>query len=245
VIWHLYDCYLRPGGGYFGAKKACEPVHIQYSYDDHSIVVVNSFYQALGKMTGSARIYDLRMQEKYSNRTSAEIQPDSVTRLFVLPELPELTSTHFLQLELTDVEGKVKSSNFYWLSTKPDMVDWDRGTGAYTPQKSFADFSELAKLPPTTLKISSHNDFKGADDITSVSVENPSDHLAFFIHLSVLKGSGGEEILPVLWEDNYFSLRPGEKRTLSAIYSRKDTEGTSPVVTVDGWNIKEAQVATK
>ena len=134
----------------------------------------------------------------------------------------------------------------YWFS------DNDRGggfgfatAGAYTPQKSFADFSELAKLPPTTLKISSHNGFKGEDDITSVSVENPSDHLAFFIHLGVLKGSGGEEILPVRWEDNYFSLRPGEKRTLSAIYSRKDTEGTSPVVTVDGWNIKEAQVATK
>src|ERR1035438_903968 len=43
MIWHLYDWYLRPGGSYFGAKKACEPLHVQYSYDDRSIVVVNSF----------------------------------------------------------------------------------------------------------------------------------------------------------------------------------------------------------
>ncbi|MGA7707180.1 MAG: sugar-binding domain-containing protein, partial [Acidobacteriaceae bacterium] len=32
VIWHLYDYYLQTGGGYFGTKKACEPLHVQYSY---------------------------------------------------------------------------------------------------------------------------------------------------------------------------------------------------------------------
>ncbi|MGC1920593.1 MAG: sugar-binding domain-containing protein, partial [Acidobacteriaceae bacterium] len=31
VIWHLYDYYLQTGGGYFGTKKACEPLHVQYS----------------------------------------------------------------------------------------------------------------------------------------------------------------------------------------------------------------------
>ena len=37
MIWHLYDFYLRPGGGYFGAKKAMEPLHPVYGYDDHSV----------------------------------------------------------------------------------------------------------------------------------------------------------------------------------------------------------------
>jgi exo-1,4-beta-D-glucosaminidase len=31
LIWHLYDYYLVPAGGYFGTKKACEPVHVQYA----------------------------------------------------------------------------------------------------------------------------------------------------------------------------------------------------------------------
>ena len=31
LIWHLYDYYLQPAGGYFGTKKACEAVHVQYS----------------------------------------------------------------------------------------------------------------------------------------------------------------------------------------------------------------------
>jgi exo-1,4-beta-D-glucosaminidase len=131
------------------------------------------------------------------------------------------------------------SSNFYWLSTKPDVLDWDKGTGQYTPEKSFADLKDLAKLPRTTLKISWQNDSKGEDGVTNVSVQNPSNHLAFFVHLSVLKGSHGDEILPVRWEDNYFSLGPGEKREISAIYRRKDVQGSTPVVTVDGWNINE------
>jgi len=243
VIWHLYDFYLRPGGGYFGAKKGCEPLHIQYSYDDHSIAVVNSYYRGFGKLSGRARIYDLNMNEKYSKRASFDIPPDSITRVFAILEIPQLTTTYFLQLELTDSQGKLLSSNFYWLSTKPDIVDWDKATGQYTPEKSFADLSELAKLPPTTLNLSSQNESKGEDGITSVSVGNPSNHLAFFIHLSVLKGRGGDEILPVRWEDNYFPLRPGEKRTISAVYSLKDAQGSTPVVTVDGWNISEAEVA--
>ena len=53
MIWHLYDWYLRPGGSYFGAKKANEPLHIQYSYDDGSVVVVNSFYEALSGDEGA------------------------------------------------------------------------------------------------------------------------------------------------------------------------------------------------
>ena len=43
LIWHLYD--LQPSNlpaGYFGTKKANEPVHIMYAYDDRSIAVVNS-----------------------------------------------------------------------------------------------------------------------------------------------------------------------------------------------------------
>jgi len=43
----LYDYYLDAGAGYFAVKKACEPLHIQYSYDDGSVVVVNSTYESI------------------------------------------------------------------------------------------------------------------------------------------------------------------------------------------------------
>jgi hypothetical protein len=50
MIWHLYDYFLRPGGGYFGTKKACEPLHVQYSYDDRSVVLINSTYRETKKL---------------------------------------------------------------------------------------------------------------------------------------------------------------------------------------------------
>ena len=41
LIWHLYDYYLRPAGGYFGAQRACEPLHVQYGYHDRAVAVVS------------------------------------------------------------------------------------------------------------------------------------------------------------------------------------------------------------
>jgi hypothetical protein len=38
----------------------------------------------------------------------------------------------------------------------------------------------------------------------------------------------------VLWEDNYFSLLPGQTRTITAMYQ---TLKAKTVVEVDGWNV--------
>ena len=51
-----------------------------------------------------------------------------------------------------------------------------------------------------------------------ITVRNPTPHLAFFVHLTVRKGKDGEDIKPIYWDDNYFSLMPGEKREITAAY---------------------------
>ncbi len=237
MIWHLYDWYLRPGGSYFGAKKANEPLHVQYSYDDRSVAVVNSYYRAFPAMKVSARVYNLDMAEKFSRQADVDLGPDSVVRAFTLPAINGLTGTYFLRLDLTDPSGKTASTNFYWLSTKPEELDWDRSTWYYTPTKSFADFTALERLPKAELNIASASDARGADRITRVTIENPSRHLAFAIRLKVNRASEGEEILPVLWDDNYFSLLPGEKREVAATYRAKDLGKAQPVVEVEAWNV--------
>jgi exo-1,4-beta-D-glucosaminidase len=116
LIWHLYDYYLRPGGEYFGAKKACEPLHPLYSYDDRSIWVVNSSYQDVPKLRLTTRVYDLDFTEKYSQPAMLDASADSSSKVFTLPDIDGLTSTYFLQLTLDDDTGKRLSTNFYWLS---------------------------------------------------------------------------------------------------------------------------------
>jgi len=106
-----------------------------------------------------------------------------------------------------------------------------------TPTASYADYTELRTLPKIALKVISRTERKSEDSVTHVTLENPSKSLAFFIRLKVDKGAGGEEILPVLWEDNYFSLLPGEKREVTATYRAAELGTAKPSVEVKGWNV--------
>src|ERR1700741_4094912 len=63
--WPLSGYYLDGGAGYFAAKKACEPLHIQYSYDDQSIVVVNSTYSPAAGLHANVHVYSADWKELY------------------------------------------------------------------------------------------------------------------------------------------------------------------------------------
>src|SRR5260221_14146745 len=93
LIWHLYDYYLVPTGGYFGTKKACEPVHVQYSYDDNSVAVINETYETLKGTRVSAKIYNIDAKQKASRETTLDLGADSSTKSFALPTSEGLTST--------------------------------------------------------------------------------------------------------------------------------------------------------
>jgi len=243
LVFHLYDTYLRPGGAYFGAKKGCERVHIQYSYDDQSIVVVNSTYAPLKDLKAKVEVYNLDLTRKFARETTVDVPEDGVSKVVILPELRGLSVTYFVRLTLQDAVGYELSRNFYWLSTKQDVMDWEhssQGTGA--PTLSYSDLTGLEGLPPVSLKGKVQTEPAGDEDHTWVAIENPTSHLAFFVHLKVSKGRDGEEVLPVLWEDNYFSLTPGEKRRITATYRRKDLAGAAPVVQVEGWNVPKVSL---
>ncbi|HLY62644.1 MAG TPA: glycosyl hydrolase family 2 [Terriglobia bacterium] len=240
LIWHLFDYYLRPAGGYYGTQKACELLHVQYSYDDASVVVVNSLYQDFKDFKVTAKVYNLDLTPKFSRDVRVEIGPDSSTRVLEIPKIADLSTTYFLQLRLEDHLGALVSSNFYWLSTKPDEQDWAGTKWYYTPVKSYADFTSLKDLPRAEVKVSGSFERKGNDQVAQVMVENRSSHLAFFVHLQVMKKKGGDEVLPVLWEDNYFELMPRESRKLTATYMGPNGLGAGAVVEADGWNVQPA-----
>jgi exo-1,4-beta-D-glucosaminidase len=233
MIWHLYDFYLRPGGSYFGARKAGEPLHVQYAYDDRSVVVVNSGLQAHTGLKATARVIDLASKTRFEKSAPVEVGPDGSVKLFQVPELPDLTGTWFLALQLDDRSGRSVSRNVYWLSTKPDVLQWDKSEWYMTPLTQYADLTGLQQLPQAQLKAAVAFEAGRA----RVTLENPSQALAFFVHLAVRKGSGGEEVLPVLWDDNYVTLLPGETREIDARYAPKDLGAAKPAVSVEGWNV--------
>jgi len=236
MIWHLYDYYLRPGGGYFGAKRAMEALHPIYGYDDHSIWVVSSQYEDVKGLKLTTKIYNLDMTEEFTQSNALDASADSTAKIFALPDVAGLSPTYFLALRLEDSSGKLVGSNFYWLSTKPETLDWAKSTWWMTPTASYADFTALSQLPKVKLKVTERSERKGEDEITHVTLENPSKSLAFFVRVKVDKGVKGEEILPVVWEDNYLSLMPGEKREVTATYRASELGAAKPAVEVSGWN---------
>jgi exo-1,4-beta-D-glucosaminidase len=237
LIWHLYDYYLVPAGGYFGTKKAMEPVHVQYSYDDHSVTVVNSLYTALEGRKVSAKIYNIDATEKASREATMDLAADSSTKAFDLPKVDGLSKTYFLRLQLHAPGGELVSDNFYWLSTKADTLNWaKRQDTVYTPQAEFADLTGLNSLPQVSLRTSSAL----GNGEAHVTLMNPANAIAFMVHVRVTRGNGGEDITPIFWNDNYFSLLPGEQRTVTAKFLRPSEDGPKPFLVVEGWNVAPA-----
>ncbi|MBS0389188.1 MAG: exo-beta-D-glucosaminidase, partial [Proteobacteria bacterium] len=192
----------------------------------------------------SATVLDSNAVVKYSHEVTVDAPADSTARVLKLPHVEGLTPAYFLDLRVVDADGKLVGSNFYWLSTHAETLDWPKSTWWTTPTKSFADFTSLAQLPKVKLLVRSTTARDGDQSVTHVVVENPSKSVAFFVRLKLSKGPGGDEVLPVIWQDNYISLLPGEKRELSASYRTADLGGAPAHVAVQGWNV-DARAAAR
>ena len=129
------------------------------------------------------------------------------------------------------------SSNFYWLSTQPDVIDWTAPDYPAAQLKTYADFTGLQDLQPAKVSVAWNSVPGDPDQVDNVTVRNESKNLAFFVHLTVLKGQNGGDVAPVYWSDNYFPLLPGESRLVTATYPQKLLDGAVSYIQVDGWNV--------
>ena len=248
TYWHLYDYFLYPAGGYFGTKKACEPLHVQYSYDDRSVVVVSSLREAASGLTVSARVFDFGLKELFSRESKADVEADSAKQVLTLPPFPAEpgAATYFVRLSLRDKSGKEISSNFYWLPARLSTLAWDKTPDtAFTPIATFEDLTALNGLPQVRLQAVAKFEKAEGSDRVRVTIENPGRSLAFQVHVGVRKAHSEDEILPVLWDDNYVSLLPGESKVMTARYLEGGAVGSGASVLVDGWNVEPVEIAVE
>jgi exo-1,4-beta-D-glucosaminidase len=237
LIWHTYDYYLYPAGTYFGMKKSMEPLHIMYSYANNEVDITNSLLQKFSGLKVKADVYHLDGALKYSKNITTSIEPDSIQKCFVLPQISDLSDTYFLRLQLSDATANVKSINWYWLSKKPDVLDWVKSKWYMTPQTGYADFSALQNIGKTSLKISYTSEKKQDSTLHTVIITNTGKTVAFQVHLRTLKGRSGEDILPIIFSDNYIELAPGETRSILCSYANRNAKGATPFFVTSAWNL--------
>ena len=232
LIWHLYGHDLALGAGYFGAKKANEPLHVQYSYDDGSIWVVNNGFAAHTNLSVVARVYMLDGTLASEDTAELDVGADASAQALTLPEPANASDTYFVALALHE-QGKLVSENVYWLSTRAEVIDWEDTDFRHTGTAQFADFTALSELPRANLTVSSRSE----PGVMRVTLENTGSALAFFVRLTLTAGRDGSAVWPVLWSDNYVSILPGQSRELAVRYESSLLGGAAPVVQVEGLNV--------
>ena len=241
VIWHLYDYYLQPAGGYFGTKKACEPLHIQYSYDDRSVVVVNSVTENYSDLTGEASLYNFNLRRLFYRKINMASAADSVQRLFNIPSENIDTGCPFCSVDANGQNWSHPECELLLAAEEGyPRYDWSTETEKkhpyYTEVVSYEDLSMLNQLQKVHLEVSASATRQAEGQDVRVHIHNPSKNLAFQIHLAFVDEKSGEEIVPVFWEDNYLSLMPGKSRDVVAHYNSV-ASSSHLRLQMNGWNI--------
>lgn len=246
-IWHLYDYYLTPDSAYFATKKAGEALHAMYNYANRTAWAVNNRYaQAPTPLIATAAAYDINGKRIYTltDELPNGVPADSNTPLFGGSPLKTLGNemVYFLSLTLREkASGAVVSKNVYWLRDSMDTLDWDHSTWFNTPVTKYADFSSLARMArPGTLYVNHTAAVvdQGKKVRITLRIENPSTAIAFMLRARVLRGSEekDEDVLPIIWSDNFITLMPGESEVLTATFDKALLKDEKPVVVVRGFN---------
>jgi exo-1,4-beta-D-glucosaminidase len=240
MYWQLYDYFLTPNAAYFAARKACQPLHLLYDYAEQAVDLVNEPNRTAEGLEAEVRVLSLETEELLSRRLSLTASPDSVARVLELPAEEAWGPTWFLDLRLRS-SGETVDRNFYWLSRKPDVLDYGRRVEPwpyYTPSLESADFTSLDRLPGARLEVSLGSSHEGEWTRTTVTLKNPGAALAFFVEMILLDPDGRVPLVPVFWSDNYVSVLPGENRRLEVRHPRR--EGTR--LSIRGGNLEARTV---
>ncbi|MCI0611822.1 glycoside hydrolase family 2 [bacterium] len=238
MYWQLYDYYLMPGGAFYGARKANQPVNISYDYGKRSVYVVNDTYAELPNLKAEIVVVSAESDQKLEQVVNVGIGPNESKAIFDLPKSIDSMPVCFLKLKLSNVDGKTIAENFYWLSSKPDVLDFPNSDWYFTPITEYADFTSLKDLPPAKIQVEPTWNENGLH----VNLKNPGQKLAFFVELRVVSDKTGRSILPIFWDDNYISLLPGETKQLSARFSPEHLKGEKPMLLYSGFNVTDGSV---
>lgn len=237
LYWQLYDYYLAPTAAYYSVKRSNLPQQLIYDYGKQAVVAVNEGAQPCS-VTAEMQLYGWDGQLQSSQTRELTIDPYTTQSAF---EVPEVKDNAFLFLRLSRTDGEALADNFYCLSAQPDENDWAKTTWIRTPVKQSADFTRLAALPEADCSVQATVRAQAENTLVEVTLTNAPSALAFFTRLS-LTDAQGELLTPVFWEDNYVSLRPGEKRTLTCTVPSSVRPTGALTLTVAGWNVPEKKI---
>jgi hypothetical protein len=76
------------------------------------------------------------------------------------------------------------------------------------------------------------------NDMYTVTLSNNSSAPVVQTRIRAIGSATHEDVLPAFYSDNYFSLMPGESKTVTVEFNPKYLKSVRPVFEFSGWNTK-------
>jgi mannosylglycoprotein endo-beta-mannosidase len=232
VCGRLYDWSLEPTAALYYSQNANQPLHAQYDFIKNTVSVNNEFLRAFTNYQVKIRIFNSDMKEAYQASARINLPADGVANDVIKVTLPEnLSPVHFIRLDLTDADGRPVAKTFYWRSTQ-----------SYRPGRTltgplYGGFEAINSLPRVSLETTITQTSEAGKNFYHATVTNPTKHLAFMVWLRLQDAATSKPVRPAFYDDNFFSLLPGESRQITIEYSG-DLKPPATQLIVDGWNVK-------
>jgi Exo-beta-D-glucosaminidase Ig-fold domain/Glycosyl hydrolases family 2/F5/8 type C domain/Glycosyl hydrolases family 2, sugar binding domain len=223
ILWQTYDYFFDTDAAYYAAKKAAEPLHIQWNANDDTVEVVNYSAGPQTGLTAHAELLGPDGAVLWQNSASLDSTEDSTTAPIKMQYPAASTGTlRFIRLTLQR-GGKTVSSNFYLYGGADE------------------DFTGIRKLASAQVSEKSRITQTGAKWTIDTELHNVSQTPALMVRVKAVRAKTGDVIAPALYDDNYIALMPGESRTIHIELEDADTRGERPRVIVSGFNVSAAK----
>ena len=226
LTWQTYDYYFDPTAAYFGCRRACEPLHIQWNPLSDSIEVVNYSIPDGSGLLAKLELVNLDGTVKYQHQVKVNCPPDSTVAVFPVIRPAGLSPVYFIRCLLTRGNTLI-SRNLYWRGLSGDTT------------AGFGDLSAVTKLPNVKLLSQTKVSKSGNRWLLTTTLTNHTHTPALIVHLEVVGAKSRKRILPVIYSDNFMTLLPGDQRTVKIQVKDADTRGEKPVVEIKGLNVME------
>ena len=225
ILWQTYDYFFDTDASYYAAKKASEPIHIQWNAATDSVEVVNYNAGEQHGLTAHAEVLDIDGTVKWQRSVPVDIHEDSTQSPIQLEYPSGLARTHFIRLTLLRGDAVV-SLNFYWRGTTEE------------------DYTGIRTLAPAHVVAQTRTTRAGTKWKLVTELRNTSAVPALMVRIKAVRSKSGDLIAPALYDDNYIALMPGERKIIHVELEDADTREESPRVVVSGFNLAAQNLAS-